>query len=542
MWQALLGRADTVTRSWPAGDDRFAFNGVVYPLSYGGSQDWAKTEDIGNSFVAYCQQLYKECGVVYAVMAARRLLFKQARIVWQGFDEGVESKDFWTPELEVFRRPWPNGTTGELLSRMDQDVSLGGNFYAVREDDRIRRLRPDWMTIVLTAPPADAVRSDVAGYWFHPGRTYAGVSEPDPKDEFYLAGEVAHWTPDPDPEAQYRGMSWLSPVLREIVGDKAATVHKERFFANGATLGPVFSAKENLTPDQFQRWKDNILAGHQGADKAYRPLFLASPVDVSVRSVDLQQLDFKRVQGHGETRICAAGRVPPIVVGVSEGLEAATYSNYGQARRAFGDGWAHPQWEDACGALETIAAPPDKPARLWYAHKHIAFLREDLKDEAEIRQVEATTITSLVNGGFTPDSATQFVQTGDPSTLKHTGMTSVQLQPPVDPNAAPAAPGERAAEEEPLEDLTGEAEMLAASEAARADIERRDDDQLKHYWTRGEGLAKWAASPHPWTALYRELKDHMPDEMAKRVAAEWFHEVKGYWPGRQRGENPVGPG
>lgn len=66
--------------------------------------------------------------------------------------------------------------------------------------------------------------------------------------------------------------------------------------------------------------------------------------------------------------------------------------------------------------------------------------------------------------------------------------------------------------------------------------------QLKAYWTKGEGLAKWAGSAHPWTALYRHLVKHMPAGKAKRTAAAWFHAVKGYWPGHQKGKNPVGPG
>lgn len=56
-------------------------------------------------------------------------------------------------------------------------------------------------------------------------------------------------------------------------------------------------------------------------------------------------------------------------------------------------------------------------------------------------------------------------------------------------------------------------------------------NNIKDYWTKDpRGLAKWVDLPHPWTALYGHLKKHMPDEMAKRVASEWYHEVKGHWP------------
>lgn len=75
--------------------------------------------------------------------------------------------------------------------------------------------------------------------------------------------------------------------------------------------------------------------------------------------------------------------------------------------------------------------------------------------------------------------------------------------------------------------------------------------QLHKYWTKGEGLAKWADSAHPWTSLYHHLVKYMDPEEAKRTAAEWFHDVMGFWPGSDvnrvtHGKPPrghkVGPG
>lgn len=55
------------------------------------------------------------------------------------------------------------------------------------------------------------------------------------------------------------------------------------------------------------------------------------------------------------------------------------------------------------------------------------------------------------------------------------------------------------------------------------------------YWTHGEGLAKWAASPHPFAALRRHLAEfiHDPDEL-DRTTAQWHHDALGFWPGRGR--------
>jgi hypothetical protein len=67
-------------------------------------------------------------------------------------------------------------------------------------------------------------------------------------------------------------------------------------------------------------------------------------------------------------------------------------------------------------------------------------------------------------------------------------------------------------------------------------------EQLKSYWTKGEGLAKWATSPHPWTALRDHLAKYMSPERADQTASQWFHDTLGYWPGERKGSNPVGPG
>lgn len=70
-----------------------------------------------------------------------------------------------------------------------------------------------------------------------------------------------------------------------------------------------------------------------------------------------------------------------------------------------------------------------------------------------------------------------------------------------------------------------------------------DGDPLRRYWTRDpRGLAKWAEKPHPWTALYRHLKKHMADDLAKRLTESYFRDVFGIKSGYRRGDNPTGPG
>jgi phage portal protein BeeE len=241
---------------------------------------------------------------------------------------------------------------------------------------------------------------------------------------------MVHYAPTPDPEARWRGMSWLSPVIEEIRSDKAATVHKGRFFDNAAT--PNLAVKMPLT-DKAQ-FLDAVRAmdeNHKGASNAYKTMWLMGGADVTVVGNSFKDLDYKAVQGAGETRIAAAAGVPPIIVGLSEGLDAAAYgTSYGQARRAFADLWARPAWREAAASLQKVLAKPNPSSELWYDETGISFLQEDQKDAAEILGRNSQTIRTLVDAGFEAETVVAAVESGDFTQLTHSGLYSVQLQPP----------------------------------------------------------------------------------------------------------------
>jgi HK97 family phage portal protein len=305
---------------------------------------------------------------------------------------------------------------------------LGGNGYVARVPGGVMVLRPDWTSIVIGSmddPDVAAwdVNSEVLGYVYQPGGPQGGR---DPV--VFLADEVAHFAPIPDPEARFRGMSWLTPVIREIQSDKAATDHKQRFFENGATPNMIVKFPVNDL-EQFRVWTEKFKEDHEGRRNAYKTLFLAAGMDATVVGANLEQVEFKATQGAGETRIAAAAGVPPIIAGFSEGLSAATYSNYGQARRAFADATLRPLWRNAAGSLARIVNVPNG-AELWYDDRDISFLQEDMKDAAEVSQQKAIAMKTLVDAGYKPDSVVTAVESDDLSLLVHSGLVSVQLQPP----------------------------------------------------------------------------------------------------------------
>jgi len=407
------GYAPAMTQSWGAG---------------------ASVEQVRTEFAAYAQSLYGNNSVVFSLMAVRQLAFSAVRFQWQRYQKGRPGELFSDPKIRMLEVPWAGGTTGDLLAKMIADADLAGNSYWTIVDNEMVRLRPDWVDICLmprgaSVPDANGTFSTRAlgmkkvGYVYWEGGR--GNGDPVP----LLPEDVCHFAPLTDPLATYRGMSWLTPLLRELAADQAITEYQNSFFAHGATPNMVIKHDPAVTPEDAKRFKMVFDAEYGGSHNAGKTLHLGGGADIQVVGADFKALDMKAVRGHGEVRIAAAAGVPPIIPGFVEGLNSATYSNYGQALRRFSGLTMHPLWQSAAGSLQQIM---DTPAgcRLWYDTRDVEFLRDDSHDLAEVQQTQAATISSHISAGFTPESAVAAVRDDDLSLLRHTGLVSVQLWTP----------------------------------------------------------------------------------------------------------------
>lgn len=405
------------------------------------------TERPATGFSNLANQAFGSNGIVFACMAVRLLVFSSIRFTWQRMRNGAPSDFFSTSALRALERPWPGGTTQDLLARMIQDADLSGNSYWTRQGDELVRLHPEWVEIVAvprtlggrTPSHASSARGigqvgwHKLGYLYTEGGCGSGA-EPVP----LTVDEVAHFAPIPDPQGVFSGMSWLTPILREIQADQSMTRYKQRFMDNGATPNLIIKHFPGHSPtgqgaaslEQVTRWRQELEDKHAGVDRAGKTLHLYPGADATVVGSNLRDIDLKAVQGHLETRIAAAAGVPPVIAGFSEGLAAATYSNYGQARRRLADGTAHPLWQNVAGSLERIMQSPGNDVRLWYDATDVPFLREDERDAADIAAIKAQTVNSYITAGYEPDSVIAAVDANDLRLLTHSGMYSVQLQQP----------------------------------------------------------------------------------------------------------------
>lgn len=432
----------------------FSYGGMQYPLL----QTTYSTLDQERISVGAAHAA-KTSGPVFALVLARMQVFSQVRFAWTRMQGSQPGDLFGTAELGVLERPWPGGVTADLLARMEWDVSASGQAYIRRKGPVLHRLNPSWVIIVMGSAedaenPASAADTTVAGYlWAPPGG----------QPKFFTPSQVAHYAPLPDPDAHFLGMSWITPVLRELQGDQASTEHKWRFFSNAATPNLAIKFDPAVSIDAVRQFKELLEEEHRGVANAFKTLYLGGGADPVTVGSSFRDMDYAVIQGRAESRLASAAGVPPSWVGFAEGLAGSSLNagNFDSARRRLSDGTCAHLWGNAAASLEPVLdRPRDKTGRpvqgatLWYDDR-IPFMRQDEGDRADVQQKEAQTITALIRDGYKPDSVVAAVKNNDWSLLAHSGMVSVQLwepgaesprkpepgaESPSQPAGAPAAP------------------------------------------------------------------------------------------------------
>lgn len=413
--------------------EQFGFNGVQYVIPGGGLAEMTALQAQRNP-------------IVWACISVRVLVFAEIRLCFQNFQAGKPGNLFGTQELAILEQPWAQATTGDLLARMEVDVSMYGNSYWVKAPGgkSLVRLNPTKVIIattdVLDVTSGKPIGKQLVGYGLTDdrGQTVA----------FFLPEEVCHYKPIPDPAHEFRGATWLNALLPDVIADSDLTDYKHSFLGNAATPNLVVTFQQGVSEEAFNTFRDKLEARHTGPQAGFKTLYLGAGADVKTVGSNFADLAMASVQSAGETRIAAAAGVPAGIVGIAEGLKGSALNagNYQAIRRRFSDGTVRPLWRSACGALSTLVTLP-AISRLWYDDSDVAFLQEDVTDTAAVRGKNAETILALAQSGFTLDSIVAAVSTGDFTLLVASGLISVQLQPPAPPAptdqpALPAAPAD----------------------------------------------------------------------------------------------------
>src|SRR5262249_25196667 len=129
---------------------QFTYGNTTYPYGYGLPQTLAgnRAAEISNTIPGYRAAL-QQCPPAFAAQMVRSLVLSQARFTFRNRPGSqTPGRTFGNRDLGVLERPWPNGTTGDLLARMEWHAGLAGNSFVLRQPGRLRVLRPDWTAIL----------------------------------------------------------------------------------------------------------------------------------------------------------------------------------------------------------------------------------------------------------------------------------------------------------------------------------------------------------------------------------------------------------
>jgi phage portal protein BeeE len=389
-----------------------ASGAAVLTSSYASSDK----EAVLPQLTAWAQNAHAGNAPVFAAALKRIAVLSEATFQFQAKDDRHLFGNQALAKLEV---PFgPNTTSAHLLARMEQDAFLAGNAYIWDPpgEGRLVRLRPDWTTIVseLVQVGGGGYYRRPLGYWWEPPKTAldqgAGFMVP--------AAECVHWAPVPDPQADFRGMSPLTPVYRDVLGDDGLVQHKVRYLQNAASPNLLIKYSQRLQQGTVDGIRERVHARYGSANNAYKTLILDQGADATVIGNSLSQMDFSNVSAAGTERILAACEVPGVLVGL-EPLRGAG-KGYEESVTAFAHLWALPRWRSVCGALEQLL---DVPAgnRLWFDTGDIAALQDGLMERGQTALVRGQALLALVQAGYTHESAVAAVESGDLSQLQAGG-------------------------------------------------------------------------------------------------------------------------
>src|SRR6185437_4120112 len=160
----------------------------------------------------------------------------------------------------------------------------------VPDDARLVRLRPDWVTIIseVVAVIGGGTYRNKIGYWWEPPKSVLDQG----KGFFVPEAEVAHWAPIPDPAANFRGMSWLTPVYRDVNADSAMIQHKIKYFQNNASPNVLIRYSQKLQPSTIDSIRERMAARYGGVDNAFKTLVLDQGADLTIVGNSLAEIDF----------------------------------------------------------------------------------------------------------------------------------------------------------------------------------------------------------------------------------------------------------
>ena len=294
-------------------------SGGLVALAAAASAHWT-----GRSYAALAREGFMRNPVAHR--SVRLIAEAAASVTWLAYDGGREVPEH--PVLTLLRQPNARMGGPDFFEALFGHLLLSGNAYvepilvgtALRE---LHLLRPDRIGIVEGRdgwPDAYDYRAGALTRRF--------PAEADGLTLLHL--KLFH------PLDDHLGFPPLAAAQTALDLHNAAATWNKALLDNAARPSGalVYQPKEggNLSPDQYQRLKQELDDGYSGPMRAGRPLLLEGGLDWKEMGLSPKEMDFVEARNGAARDIALAFGVPPMLLGIPGDN---TYANYQEANRAF---------------------------------------------------------------------------------------------------------------------------------------------------------------------------------------------------------------
>ncbi len=204
-------------------------------------------------------------------------------------------------------------------------------------------LRPDWVQVVPSATTM------IAGYTYGP---------PGQQPVALRAEDVLDFQKF-DPLDRYQAHPPVAVAARVGDVDNSTTDFLKLFMEKGGVPPGLIKVKKKLDAAgneaaRLRRlWRDR----YGGIEGWIDPVVLDEDAEYQKTGLNFEEMGFEVLDARNEARICAVLRVPPIIVGAKVGLDAATYSNYETAEKAWWRNTLLPSYANLQDVIENGLVP-----------------------------------------------------------------------------------------------------------------------------------------------------------------------------------------
>lgn len=199
----------------------------------------------------------------------------------------------------------------------------------------------------------------------------------------YEPQEIAH-SKLFNPLHPFYGMSPLEAAARGVDSHNMASTWNYHLLKNGASPPWMMNIKGNVSPDEKEKFKDQVDRKLSGPSNAGKPIVMRGADGVEITQLGLSPVEMGWLDGKtlSALEIASAFKVGGQLVGIPD---SQTYANYEQAYRALYTEAVLPLFGQFCDMLTRwlLERYDDEGLFFWYEKDEIDALQEDQTERIE---------------------------------------------------------------------------------------------------------------------------------------------------------------